>query len=154
MAKEIERKFLVDPDNWSKDGEAFAVTQGYISVDPERTVRVRIIGKDAYLTIKGRTTGITRDEFEYPIPLPDAVEMLKMAIYPPIEKIRYQSFYSGKLWEVDEFLGANKGLIVAEIELENENELLIKPEWVMQEVSDDRRYFNSSMAQHPFQKWE
>ena len=153
MAKEIERKFLVNQKAWTKQGDALAITQGYISVDPERTVRVRIIGSEAYLTIKGKTSGITRDEFEYPIPLADAMDLLKMTIYPPLEKIRHHVNFEGKLWEVDEFLGANSGLMIAEIELLNENEALTKPTWIAEEVSGNKQYYNSSLVKYPFNEW-
>ncbi len=154
MGKEIERKFLVDQNSWIKQGEALAITQGYLSIDPERTVRVRVIGENAYITIKGKTSGITRDEFEYQVPLPDAFDMLKIAVFPPLEKIRHYIRFEGKLWEVDEFLGENRGLIMAEIELVDENEAVIKPEWVLEEVTGDRKYYNSSLAHHPYTKWE
>ncbi len=154
MSKEIERKFLVDQNSWEKQGEALAITQGYLSIDPERTVRVRVIGQNAYITIKGKTTGITRDEFEYQVPLPDAFDMLKMAVFPPLEKIRHHIRFEGKLWEVDEFLGENRGLIMAEIELVDENEAIVKPAWVSEEVTGDKRYYNSSLAHYPYTKWE
>ncbi|MCQ2336550.1 MAG: CYTH domain-containing protein [Paludibacteraceae bacterium] len=149
---EIEKKYLVN-EKWSapkKGGEYFR--QGYLA-EEGATTRVRIISpkgneadKHAYLTIKGKTVGISRPEFEYEIPVEDAENMLKMALYPIIEKFRYRVNYGGKIWEVDEFLGFHKGLIVAEIELSSENEAFDVPEWVGEEVSLDRSYSNAALS--------
>ncbi len=148
---EIERKYLVN-DKWHtpKSGGKY-YRQGYLA-ENGATTRVRIIGdidgnnRCAYLTIKGRTIGVTRAEFEYEIPVDDAEEMLKMSLYPPIEKIRYKVSVGDKIWEVDEFLGAHKGLIMAEIELKSESEGFEMPEWAGKEVSYDSRYSNAALS--------
>ncbi|HOI48540.1 MAG TPA: CYTH domain-containing protein [Prolixibacteraceae bacterium] len=151
--KEIERKFLIDPQRFVKTANATVMSQGYLSVDPERVVRVRVEGEQAWLTIKGKISGVTRDEFEYPVPVADARQLLLLAVFPPVEKIRHRVKVEGFLWEVDEFLGANQGLWLAEIELEDENQLFVRPEWLGSEVTHDRRYYNSQLAQFPFSQW-
>jgi CYTH domain-containing protein len=154
MAREIERKFLVASDAWR--GRAVGVTyrQGYLSTVPERTVRVRTAGNAAFLTIKGLTTGNSRLEFEYSIPLADAEQMLAMCDGPLIEKTRFEIPHAGKIWQVDEFLGDNRGLIVAEVELESTADRLDIPEWIGREVSGDPRYYNSNLAMTSFTRWE
>lgn len=145
---EIERKFLVDKSQWvAPDGGCY-FQQGYLS-EGGCTLRVRIAQDKAYLTIKGKTTGFSRAEFEYEIPLEEARQMMALSLYPPIEKIRYRVEVGGKLWEVDEFLGANKGLLMAEIELESEDETFEMPAWVGQEVTGDARYYNASLSKQP-----
>lgn len=151
MATEIERKFLVS--GAFPDGKATEIVQIYLSLDPQRTIRVRIESGKATFNIKGKTEGITRTEFEYPIPLPDAWELLKLAIGSPIEKTRHRISHGAHTWEVDVFHGANQGLIVAEIELASESQSFEKPAWVGEEVSTDFRYTNASLATHPFQSW-
>lgn len=154
MPKEIERKFLVSGDQWRALGTATLFRQGYLSVSKERTVRVRVAGDQGFLTIKGISDGISRAEFEYEIPLPDAQEMLDtLCIKPLIEKRRYRIPYGKHVWEVDEFLGENQGLMVAEIELKDAAEIFALPDWIGAEVSDDARYFNSNLIAHPFSKW-
>ena len=155
MSQEIERKFLVKDDSWrSGAGRGTLYRQGYLSVDPSRVVRVRIAGAKGYLTIKGRTAGITRDEFEYTIPTVDALVMLdRLCIRPLIEKTRYRIDHEGHTWEVDEFVGDNAGLIIAEVELSGSDVSPGLPAWVGREVSDDPRYFNSNLAQHSFREW-
>ena len=154
MATEIERKFLVSSDEYKKLALPVYYRQGYLSASPTCVVRVRVAGEKAYLTIKGKTKGLTRDEFEYNIPVDEANEMLsKMALTNIIEKNRYIIKYVGNNWEVDEFLGDNAGLIVAEIELESEDAPFDKPAWVGKEVSDDGRYFNSGLSQNPYKNW-
>lgn len=154
MGVEIERKFLLTGDAWRKLGEPVLLRQGYLSSDPERTVRVRTEGAQGTLTIKGRSTGATRGEWEYPIPLADANELLeRLCQQPIIEKYRRRIAYAGNIWEVDEFLGANAGLVVAEIELASEDQIFDKPDWVGAEVTHDRRYFNSSLIALPFCAW-
>ena len=153
MALEIERKFLVDAKKWQPHVPGTLLCQGYLSIDPNPTVRVRIAGDKAFLTIKGRTETISRPEFEYEIPVADAQEMLKLAISNPVEKIRYEVMFEGFLWEVDVFSGKNAGLIIAEIELESENQDFARPDWLLNEVSGDRRYYNSYLSEHPFQEW-
>lgn len=153
MALEIERKFLVDAEKWQANIPGTRLCQAYLSIDPNPTVRVRIDGEKAFLTIKGRTETISRPEFEYEIPVADAQEMLKLAISNPVEKIRYEVMYEGFLWEVDVFSGKNEGLIMAEIELESEDQAFARPDWILNEVSADRRYYNSYLSEHPFQEW-
>lgn len=154
MAFEIERKFLLRDDSWrAQSTAAKRICQGYLSLDPDRTVRVRISGDQAWLTIKGRSEGITRAEFEYEIPLADANAMLRLCLPSVIEKTRHRIEWRGHVWEVDDFHGENDGLQVAEIELEDESVTPDLPAWVGDEVSDDPRYFNSCLARHPFQDW-
>lgn len=152
MALEIERKFLVTGDAW-RNAPGVRIRQGYLNRDKDRTVRVRLSGNDAFLTVKGRTTGTTRAEFEYPIPLADAEQLLALCDGPLIDKIRRLIVYQGSQWEVDEFFGDNAGLVVAEIELQSENQVFARPDWLGQEVSDDARYFNSSLAVNPYGQW-
>jgi len=154
MAKEIERKFLVTSDAWRSGVSGLVCRQGYIPAST-CTVRARIMGDQGYLTLKARDQGITRTEFEYAIPLPDASEMLsRFCAGTLIEKIRYRVEYAGLIWEIDEFTGANAGLIVAEVELEHEDQAFEKPEWVGAEVTHDRRYLNSSLARQPYRLWK
>lgn len=152
MAIEVERKFLVRGDAW-RDEPAIYYSQGYLSRAKERTVRVRIAGEEAFLTIKGISVGASRAEFEYPIPLWDARELLKLCEQPLIEKYRRKILYEGFIWEVDEFLGENLGLVVAEVELPDEGSSFIKPAWVGVEVTSDPRYFNSALSALPYSRW-
>ena len=155
MAKEIERKFLVVGDNWRKLAKGTHYRQGYLNSVKERTVRIRTIDDKAFLTVKGPNIGITRMEFEYEIPHKECLEMLtNLAEQPIIEKIRYKIAIDDLVWEIDEFLGVNKGLIVAEVELQNEEQKFSKPEWIGEEVSGDPRYFNSNLVKHPYTSWE
>ncbi|XGW00489.1 MAG: CYTH domain-containing protein [Leptolyngbya sp. BL-A-14] len=154
MPTEIERKFLVKGDAWRSLATGTAYCQGYIASTKDRTVRVRVVGTQGYLTIKGSTTGISRAEFEYPIPGEDALELLNTLCDPPlIQKKRYKIEHSGLVWEVDEFEGENQGLIVAEVELLDANQAIVLPDWIGQEVSNDPRYFNANLAKHPFCHW-
>lgn len=153
MASEIERKFLVKTNAWREGAVGVPYVQGYLSRDPGRTVRIRRAGDKAFLTIKGITRGISRPEFEYPVPLADAEEMMKLCAGPLIEKTRHLVLFAGKRWEVDEFHGANAGLIVAEIELAAEDEPFETPPWLGREVSDDPRYSNSRLSEHPYSEW-
>jgi len=152
MATEIERKFLVIGNSWKTDC-GIQVSQGYLNLDKNRTVRVRLAGATAFLTIKGMTTGATRPEFEYQITAVDAQEMLKLCVGHLIEKTRHKVSYAGMNWEIDEFHGANAGLVVAEIELQSEDQSFAKPAWLGPEVTQDSRYFNSSLAVSPFSHW-
>ena len=155
MPTEIERKFLVKGDAWRSLANGIPYAQGYIVSSAERVVRVRIAGDQGYLTIKGATVGIARAEFEYPIPIEDAQELLRTLCSPPlIQKKRYKIEQAGLVWEVDEFEGENQGLIVAEVELSNANQAIALPDWIDREVSDDPRYFNANLAKHPFCQWE
>jgi adenylate cyclase len=152
MATEIERKFLVQGTAWRKvPGVPFI--QGYLNRDKERTVRVRIASDKAFLTIKGLTRGASRAEFEYEIPMPDAQQLLKLSDGPIIKKNRHVIVHDGSTWEVDEFLGDNAGLILAEIELKSEDQPFSRPPWLGTEVTHDRRYYNSSLASHPYREW-
>ncbi|CAM3641275.1 CYTH domain-containing protein [Roseateles saccharophilus] len=154
MGIEIERKFLVAGDGWRRQATTQTrFSQGYLSRDPARAVRVRIAGERAFLTIKGATTGATRAEFEYEVPVADAAQLLAMSDGPVVEKIRHLCPHAGMTWEVDEFLGANAGLIVAEIELESEGQAFARPAWLGGEVTGDARYVNANLAVHPFTSW-
>jgi adenylate cyclase len=154
MAKEIERKFLIDVEKWERKGTPVEMIQAYLVILPDKIVRVRIAGKRAWLTIKGNTQGITRDEFEYSIPVDDANDLLKMCEDYRVEKTRYIQKIDGKKWEIDIFHGKNEGLIVAEIELDSESEVIDIPNWVSREVSMDEKYFNFNLATNPFSTWE
>jgi CYTH domain-containing protein len=155
MATEIERKFLVKGEAWRSLGVGVVYRQGYLVSDSRRSVRVRIAGDRALLTLKGATVGIARAEYEYEIPLTDAEELLeRLCDRPLIEKTRYTLMVHELIWEVDEFMGDNQGLIVAEVELETAEQLVQLPEWVGEEVSHDPRYFNSNLANHPFSQWQ
>ena len=154
MAKEIERKFLVAHQALRESVNTINVfRQGYLSYDSERTVRVRATEVTGYLTIKGITEGLTRDEFEYEIPLADALALLQLCECPAIEKKRYIVPNGAHVWEVDVFEGVNEGLVVAEIELGSEDEAFDKPNWLGNEVSGDRKYSNSALSLHPFKDW-
>lgn len=153
MAVEIERKFLVTGDGWRALAQGTAYRQGYLPSEG-CTVRVRVAGQRAFLTIKGKTVGATRSEFEYEIPPADAVAMLEtLAAKPLIEKTRYAIPVGDLVWEVDEFFGDNAGLIVAELELASEDQAFAKPHWVGEEVTHDARYFNANLAKFPFTRW-
>ena len=155
MAKEIERKFLVDFQKLPPLSNPYSIKQGYISGCISATVRIRIRNEEAFLTLKGKTNGLSRSEFEYPVPLSDAKQMLEeLCSTAVIEKKRYHLNYQGHLWEIDIFEGTNRGLIVAEIELSHEDETFLKPEWVTQEVSSDVRYRNSNLITHPYSLWQ
>jgi adenylate cyclase len=154
MGVEIERKFLLSGDGWRSLGEPVLLRQGYLSSEKARVVRVRTEGGAGTLTIKGANKGATRGEWEYPIPLADANELLDtLCEQPLIEKYRRRITFAGKVWEVDEFLGENAGLAFAEIELDDENEAFDKPDWIGADVTDDRRYYNANLIRHPFSRW-
>ena len=152
MATEIERKFLVVGDAW-RTAEPVYYCQGYLNRDKQRTVRVRIAGQQAMLTIKGPTVGASRLEFEYPLPLEDARQLLELCQRPWIEKYRRVIEHAGMRWEIDEFLGDNEGLTIAEIELASEQQTFESPDWVGREVTEDPRYFNSSLSRRPYKTW-
>ncbi|HUG99586.1 MAG TPA: CYTH domain-containing protein [Gammaproteobacteria bacterium] len=154
MGREIERKFLVTGTAWKDGLHGRLFRQGYLSLEKSRTVRVRAAEDAAWLTIKGATAGCTRAEYEYPIPVAEAHELLDtLCIRPLVEKTRYEVRYGGHLWQVDEFHGANAGLVVAEIELGREDEAFERPPWLGAEVSSDPRYFNVNLVNHPFREW-
>lgn len=150
MAIEIERKFLVTGDGWVSASAGIRIAQGYLSIDADRTVRVRLAGNEAWLTIKGRSEGISRAEFEYPIPPDEARDLLKLCLPSVIDKTRHRIPFGGHVWEVDVFHGDNEGLVVAEVELADESMLPEIPPWAGAEVSDDPRYYNSSLTSLPF----
>jgi CYTH domain-containing protein len=152
MATEIERKFLVKGEGW-RQANGILLAQGYLNRDKDRTVRVRLAGEQAFLTIKGLTTGATRAEFEYRIPVGDAEQLLALCDGPIVRKVRHVVHYQGATWEVDEYLGDNTGLVVAEIELATEDQLFVRPDWLGEEVTCDPRYFNSNLAAKPFLTW-
>lgn len=153
MGKEIERKFRVVGSDWKSLARPTRYRQGYLSKDVKKNVRVREAGDKAFLTVKSAINHLERSEFEYEIPLADAHEMFALCEGALVEKLRYRIPISGHLWEVDEFLGSNQGLVIAEIELERVDEEFLKPDWLGEEVSHDPRYLNSSLAFHPFQSW-
>ncbi|BDC98331.1 CYTH domain-containing protein [Persicobacter psychrovividus] len=154
MGKEIERKFLVDTDAYKSLAEGVYYHQGYLCAEAERTVRVRIAGDTAFMTVKGPTVGASRPEFEYEIPFEEAEEILNdLCLRPTIEKHRYKLPWAGFLWEIDEFHGDNKGLVVAEIELPAEDTEFEKPNWIGAEVTGDPKYYNASLISYPFKDW-
>ena len=154
MGKEIERKFLVKSDEWKSLAGSTHYRQGYLNSQKERVVRVPIINDKGFLTIKGVAVGATRLEFEYDIPLNDAIELLELCEQPIIEKTRAKVDFAGLVWEIDEFFGVNKGLTVAEVELESEDQEFEKPAWIGEEVTGDPRYFNSNLIANPFTEWK
>lgn len=154
MGIEIERKFLVVGETWRAGARGFVIRQGYICAHEDTVVRVRTHGDDAFLTIKGGNSGLVRAEFEYPIPLGDADEMLKtLCPRPLVEKVRYKLSHLSHEWVIDEFSGENAGLIVAEVELASEDEAVALPPWIGREVSGDPRFLNVNLAARPFATW-
>lgn len=156
MGIEIERKFLVtDNWDWRLDSNPNLYRQGYLNSDKNRTVRVRTSLNDGcgFLTVKGLTVGASRPEFEYEIPYDEAEQLLKLCERPLIEKYRSTIKVLGMTWEIDEFVGENKGLIIAEIELKEEAQQFQLPKWVGEEVTGDPRYYNSSLVKLPFTQW-
>ena len=155
MAKEIERKFLVLNDQWrDRVKKQDYYRQGYLNDAVQCSIRVRVTNDKAYLNIKSATLGIQRSEYEYPIPMEEANEMLDaFSLGPIIEKTRYFVDIGKHTWEIDVFDGDNKGLVVAEIELSDEHEAFEKPDWLGDEVSDDPRYYNVCLVKHPYKDW-
>jgi len=155
MGIEIERKYLVNKRKWEKlakaDGQYYR--QGYISTDLRRTIRIRLAGNKGFLTIKGLSIGATRHEFEYEIPEKDAKELLEYFCTFYINKIRHKIYHTGKLWEVDEFLDDNEGLIIAEIELRDEGEKFSLPDWIDKELTGQEKYFNANLSINPYKNW-
>ncbi|WP_223833506.1 CYTH domain-containing protein [Pedobacter riviphilus] len=155
MGKEIERKFLIDHQKWNNlskpEGKLFR--QGYLLSDQDKTVRVRATETKGFLTIKGQTIGATRMEYEYEIPVGEATELLDHFSLTELSKTRYEITFNGKVWEIDVFLGDNKGLIVAEIELDSEDEIFELPDWISREVTEEEKYYNSNLAVKPFKDW-
>lgn len=154
MAKEIERKFLVLNDDYKKQSEGILYKQGFLSIHKERVVRIRLIGDKGFLTVKGITKNISRCEFEYEIPFKEAEYMLnELCENPIIVKFRFKIAMENFVWEVDEFQEENEGLVVAEIELEEENQEYPIPSWLGKEVSGDPKYYNANLVRFPFSKW-
>ncbi len=154
MGVEIERKFLVSGQGWEAGATGTRFCQGYLSTDPDRVVRVRLAGQQAWLTIKNRPEGAVRAEYEYPLPPADARELLDGLCHRPlIDKTRFRVLHAGTLWEVDRFHGDNQGLVLAEIELDSADQHFERPPWLGQEVTDDPRYGNSSLVRHPYTTW-
>jgi adenylate cyclase len=156
MGQEIERKYLVDKTKWldvdKQNGQLYR--QGYLVTDPTKTIRVRQTTDKGFLTIKGLSIGATRPEYEYEIPLDEAKELLDHFSISELSKIRYKILFDNKVWEVDEFLGDNIGLIVAEIELEKEDEIFSPPNWVLNEVTGQEKYYNSNLTIEPYKNWK
>ena len=154
MGVEIERKFLLKNEDWrSEVSSKTVIKQGYLNSEKERTVRIRVRNDKGYLTVKGENINATRQEFEYEIPLSDAESMLLLCQKPIIEKVRNLVQIEDKTWEIDDFGGENQGLILAEIELDSEEEKFKIPLWIGTEVTADSRYFNSSLITHPYSKF-
>ncbi len=153
MGKEIERKYLVKGEAWKQMAEGVLYRQGYLNSLKERVVRARTMGPKAALTVKGITVGATRLEFEYDIPLEDCNQLLELCEQPIIEKTRYKIPLGGLIWEIDEFHGVNEGLVVAECELESEDQAIDKPEWIGVEVTGKPEYFNSNLIAKPYTTW-
>ncbi|PWS27050.1 adenylate cyclase [Pedobacter yonginense] len=155
MGQEIERKFLINREQWLEVDKPIGqhFRQGYILTDPNKTIRVRTTETKGFLTIKGISTGASRLEYEYEIPLSEATELLDNFAESELEKIRYVITFREKVWEVDEFLGDNFGLMVAEIELTSEDEAFDLPEWIDQEVTEDQKYYNSNLTLNPYKHW-
>jgi adenylate cyclase len=149
---EIERKFLINTELWNPTVKGIKICQGYLSIDSEKVIRVRIADEQGFLTIKGKAKGIVRTELEYEIPKNEAEVLLKMCNEFIVEKTRYKEKFKDILWEVDIFEGKNKGLFLAEIELENENQNFDLPDWVGEEVTFDYHYYNSWLSKNPFSK--
>lgn len=156
MGREIERKYLVNKNKWQlldkPQGQLYR--QGYLLTDPYKTIRVRQTEDKGFLTIKGLTIGATRSEYEYEIPLDEAKELLDQFSIAELSKIRYKISLDGKIWEVDEFLGENIGLIIAEIELSSEDEVFNIPEWLEKEVTSEEKYYNSNLTIDPYKNWK
>ena len=154
MPLEIERKFLVAHQGWrAASGPGTRLAQGYLCADADRTVRIRLAGEAAWITVKGPSDGISRAEFEYPVPVAEAREMLALCLPSVVEKTRHRLDFKGFTWEIDEFHGDNEGLLLAEVELHSADQSPPLPDWLGPEVSNDPRYANSRLARHPFGRW-
>lgn len=155
MKQETERKFLVRDDSWRDAARTCRrLRQGYLCVDPGRTVRVRVAGEEAWLTIKGASDGPSRAEFEYPLPVADAHALLdRLCLQPCIDKTRHLVPHRGRVFEVDVFHAANEGLVLAEVELPSRDAPVELPAWIGPEVTGDPRYYNAHLVQHPFTSW-
>lgn len=154
MALEIERKFLITSEEYKTITQPLPYVQGYIVITEEKIVRIRTVGNKGFITVKLRVNDITRKEYEYEIPYTDAVEMLEeTSLLGKVEKYRYRIEHQGFLWEVDEFIGSNQGLVIAEIELTSEDQMFNKPSWIGEEVTQDPRYLNARLALKPYTEW-
>ncbi len=154
MGVEIERKFLLKNSDWKKQVDTVIhIQQGYLCSDKEKTVRIRVSGKRAWITIKGESIGMSRAEFEYDIPFEEGSSLIGLCEKPIIDKKRYIIKTNEVIWEIDEFAGLNSGLTIAEVELENEEKTFDLPEWLGKEVTGDPKYYNSSLIKNPFTKW-
>lgn len=154
MPNEIERKFLVVNQLWKTESAGQVIAQGYLCCNDRTTVRVRVMGEEAFLTIKGAIPGITRPEYEYGIPLNEALELLELCQKPLIKKVRYSTDHEGFTWDIDVFEAENSGLVVAEVELQAEDDTVPLPVWVGKEVTGDARYQNSNLIANPYSSWE
>jgi len=154
MGVEIERKFLVADGRWRDAADQGTVMkQGYLAAEPERTVRVRVAGDQAWLTIKGPTDGAVRAEYEYPVPVVDAEAILELCATMVVHKTRHLVPHGGHVWEVDVFAGENDRLVLAEVELTRADEVIDLPDWLGAEVTDDHRYSNSQLSRRPYNRW-
>jgi adenylate cyclase len=155
VAREVEHRFLVRDDRWrSQAGAGTHYQQGYLSVQPERNIRVRVGGGEAKITLKSNWQGAAREEYEYSIPEADGGQILsRLCLKPLVEKTRYEVWSAGLKWEIDEFDGENRGLIVAEVETEKPPQEISKPDWIGKEVTGDPRYFNVNLVTHPYSHW-
>ncbi|AXE29969.1 adenylate cyclase [Chromobacterium phragmitis] len=153
MGLEIERRFVVSGDGWRGLAPAVQYRQGYLSVEKERTVRVRVVGEQAWLTLKSNISNVSRHEFEYAIPLADAQTIMGAMCPMVVDKLRHRIAHGGFVWEVDEFFGDNAGLVLAEIELPSEDTPFAKPDWVGEEVTEDGRYTNAYLSKRPYRSW-
>jgi adenylate cyclase len=153
---ETERKFLVDREKWSRLEKPAGIdyVQGYLFIDAEKIVRVRVAGNKGFLTIKGKSKTYSHPEFEYEIPASEASEMLRLFTISQVKKVRTRIPAGTLVWEIDEFHGANEGLIVAEIEIENPGDFFEKPDWVGEEVTEDKRYYNAYLSENPYESWK
>lgn len=155
MGLEIEKKFLIKNDNWKQFvSEEKEITQGYLNANPNRTVRVRIAGKQGFLTIKSKSKGSVRSEFEYEIPIEDATELIELCEKPILSKTRFIVKFENHKWEIDVFEKENKGLVVAEIELSKEDEFFLTPDWIGKEVTEETKYYNSQLIENPYSEWD
>lgn len=154
MGTEIERKFLARAEGWSPGDDGVLQRQGYIAILDRGNVRVRVAGGQAWLTVKGRSSNLTQAEFEYPVPVGDAEEMLATLCGFVVEKTRYRREFAGRTWEIDVFHGENEGLVTAEVELESEDDEVELPPWVGAEVSHDMRYRVAYLSEHPYRSWK
>ena len=156
MGQEIERKYLVDHNKWQQIDKPIGqlYRQGYLLTDPNKTIRVRQTTEKGFLTIKGLSIGATRPEYEYEIPFDEAKELLDNFSISELSKIRYRITFDNKIWEVDEFLGNNIGLIVAEIELTSEDESFGIPAWIGKDVTGQEKYYNSNLTIEPYKNWK